>query len=522
MKQEQTWRQHFNLSSEHAQMRLSDLLSSQIINESEYLDWASASYQKPYLTKQEGEPLSDPASLWLEYKDAYSWSPECMPLATWDGHVIVGCLEPSQSPLPSDLRAIEILCSFTHLNKLWQTYQKANEIKPKIPTFSFESLESVVTPHDQQQNYSEQIKANPKVNQKESQDLAQGASQGHNQVQSQQNQNSEPEAFAPEGLSWKPQENNSKTEDSLLSDASPTEESKQQMNEPDSEGSSAPEAAPEGIQISASLEPVTLTRTDVLSTQQPQQQQAQQIQTQQTQAPELLQPQTMQAELKIEEVTKPNAEIPVPAAEITSEKLEIPVPAAEANRPSLELSAPSAVEIDSDASIRMQNYRIDQTTEKSWLEKAKESNQNLFKLSCDQIFTDLSAYLDQLIILSYNELSLSITPLYWNDHLPSNVSVRSYQITSPNIFRIVSMSEKPFHGAPILNDFNEKFFEDWHGGEIPNHLTIIPLLVSGKVVGMIYGAGPKSSYTGQALKFCETKIQLWFEEWLRQVNLNVA
>jgi hypothetical protein len=82
-------------------------------------------------------------------------------------------------------------------------------------------------------------------------------------------------------------------------------------------------------------------------------------------------------------------------------------------------------------------------------------------------------------------------------------SMIEFSLKIPSIFRIVSTTQKPYHGFVSLNDLNEAFFESWNHGQIPDHVTIVPLMDHDLVVGMLMGFGEKSCYNKNVLQFTE-------------------
>jgi hypothetical protein len=154
--------------------------------------------------------------------------------------------------------------------------------------------------------------------------------------------------------------------------------------------------------------------------------------------------------------------------------------------------------------------------EKSWLELAQANGKDLFKKLSSELFAELKAYFDHTILLGYIETTKSVVALVWDVDL-SEGSQKIYSLEAPSVLRIVRNTEKPYHGSPVINEFNEKFFEDWHSGELPDHLTITPLLVDGRIVGMVYASGRKAANTPQALLFAE----MLTKEFLTQISKKI-
>ena len=52
---------------------------------------------------------------------------------------------------------------------------------------------------------------------------------------------------------------------------------------------------------------------------------------------------------------------------------------------------------------------------------------------------------------------------------------------------------------------NEKFFEFWNQGQVPGNITMVPLIVRNKLVGMWMGLGESNTYNWNTLRQMETK-----------------
>ncbi len=58
-------------------------------------------------------------------------------------------------------------------------------------------------------------------------------------------------------------------------------------------------------------------------------------------------------------------------------------------------------------------------------------------------------------------------------------------LRKPNIFRIASLSDLPFHGAVAKNEINTSYFQMWTGGKIPDVATIYPVSDDDQLKGFI-------------------------------------
>jgi hypothetical protein len=78
-----------------------------------------------------------------------------------------------------------------------------------------------------------------------------------------------------------------------------------------------------------------------------------------------------------------------------------------------------------------------------------------------------------------------VTELAWKMHI---------NLTNPNIFRIAYKSGFPFHGEVSPNPHNEKYFEWWNRGVVPNFVTIHPVTHNENVIGFLAGFGKNSEF----------------------------
>ncbi len=108
--------------------------------------------------------------------------------------------------------------------------------------------------------------------------------------------------------------------------------------------------------------------------------------------------------------------------------------------------------------------------------------------AADVMFSKMLPQFEMSMLLICEDQNLR--PLFWSGNFkiadeqkPSLIALQQV-----SIFKIVHASGKPYHGYLIANHTNSKFFADWNSGEIPKHVTIIPIFVNKYLVGMWLGA----------------------------------
>lgn len=60
-------------------------------------------------------------------------------------------------------------------------------------------------------------------------------------------------------------------------------------------------------------------------------------------------------------------------------------------------------------------------------------------------------------------------------------------LTQASIFKIVYTTALPYHGHIVPNPINNQFFGEFNGGVTPSHVTVMPVMVSGQIAGMLMG-----------------------------------
>jgi hypothetical protein len=61
---------------------------------------------------------------------------------------------------------------------------------------------------------------------------------------------------------------------------------------------------------------------------------------------------------------------------------------------------------------------------------------------------------------------------------------------SPNPFRVAKFTTKPYHGEVYPNAVNDRFFQLWNNGKYPSILTVVPVKLQGKVFAYFVGCEP--------------------------------
>ncbi len=126
---EQSWMEYFkiklaqleesyNKQSSPNMSLLCYALKNNFLTPHEYLEWAQKHYTLPILSNVFFKENLNDNKNWNRLKDLYQWNIEVQPIASWEEHLIIGCLEvPPQ--FPAGLKPIFVLCDFNDLELSW-------------------------------------------------------------------------------------------------------------------------------------------------------------------------------------------------------------------------------------------------------------------------------------------------------------------------------------------------------------------------------------------------------------------
>jgi hypothetical protein len=393
-------RESFELSGT-ALSFLNYALQEKKIAAEEYLKWAQKSYQLPCLHSRFflETPLSQ--EMFARWATHYRWSVECLPVAEWDGSLIVACLEP-----PQDF--------------------------PDVPTFSFVIAEPEALQNAWQQLHPSQ-EATP------------------------------PPAEVPDGLS-------------MAAVQSPSEKKEDHRDL---------------LNFETHVAPPTLVKLDI-----PEFKEGDQSQDDPLVAPP-------------KQIANDALEHSVVAGKSENSKIiKTVVPAsphpplnpsyqADENR-NIPASPTSATALKG----KPQSHPAPSTA--FALEKIKKQQGSLMAEKVKKALGDMKTHFKKAMILTLDENESQIMVFAWDESFQGipDTSVR-IPLKSPSIFNIVASTQKPFHGYVSLNQLNEKFFEDWNHGSIPDHVTITPVISNDKVIAMLMGFADKSAYNKSSLQWAE-------------------
>lgn len=423
---QQAWFEHFKeqlhgLTESFAESGTSVSLLSYALQEKrlspeKYLAWAMSHYLLPQLQSRffTETPLSQ--EMFARWATHYPWSAECLPVAEWDGSLIVACLQPPQD-FPSNPTSIIVLASPENLQMAWKTLHPE---KAKIP-------------------------ANPVM--ESSQDSA------------------------PEGIDMSaatmvaPRKSDVITFDDLGVESSAPKESTSE--EEGVEGLEGLDADSSSGQLDGLFDGATVVQLKSFNAAEAH--------------PPAAEATVVKPKEDMENIFKDTAES---APDSTIEKTTISP-----------ISRTSRITKPHINPVAAGHFA---------LEKIKKKNSAILDEKIHHVLKEMKVYYQKSLILTLDESESQMTVFAWDDNFldMKDPSVR-LPLKVPSIFNIVASTQKPFHGYISLNEINEKFFEDWNQGQIPDHVTITPLIIKDSMVGMLMGFGEKSAYNRSSLNLAE-------------------
>ncbi len=401
------WQEHFRTSIKNAEGLYSKdttnisflhfCLRSKVIPADAYLDWAKENYQLPVLSENYFKTHKPQQEFYSKWQKTYPWSAECLPIAEWDGALIVACLQ-----LPDDYKhtqaAVFVLTSHEVLDNSWNIYQKSSQTS-ETDFMDITKLAATLTTISDDTNF-----------------------------------------FDADGKL-------------VLEDTPPKEEaSETTIDEIEDE-----ENSPDGLLGDIS---------------------------EQKMGPRSVEP-------------------------ITTAKMEF-----EDEKTTIDTNPPLAPVKATMSTNNMAAYLI---------EKIRKQGQDLFDKEVLASLQLLKTFFKKSMLLAIGDKDQLIKPILWDNSFNiQKPQTTEFNLKAPSIFKIVSNTQKPYHGFVVLNDINEAFFESWSQGQIPNHVTIVPVLDGDLLVGMLMGFGEKSSYNKNVLQFTENVAKELSQKIFKNSNTKAA
>lgn len=144
------------------------------------------------------------------------------------------------------------------------------------------------------------------------------------------------------------------------------------------------------------------------------------------------------------------------------------------------------------------------TTKQFILDLLFQKNKTQFIEEIQGVFEKMKSHFPKSMVLSLDAEESAFKPYQWTNEFKSeSENTQLVDLTNPSLFKIVSVSQKSYHGFIVLNEVNERFFEEWNQGALPDHATATPILINNKLAGILIGIGEKSNYSWATLNLME-------------------
>lgn len=128
---------------------------------------------------------------------------------------------------------------------------------------------------------------------------------------------------------------------------------------------------------------------------------------------------------------------------------------------------------------------------------------DFLKTESQKAFSQMKSHFEKSLILAISDDESKLKVQFWDDGFKKPQNEKVIPLKTPSIFNIVAQTVKPFHGPISLNEINEQFFEIWNQAQIPSHVTITPIVVQDKLVGMLMGIAGSQAFNKATLNFAE-------------------
>jgi hypothetical protein len=407
-------------------------LQQKIFAEADYLQWASQELGLPVLGAEFFQRSAD-ADFWNMIKTQYSWRPDLLPLGQWDDVLFIGCLEkPDVFNFPKPIAFVLVPSAF--LQKRWTEYitlitPGAQALAPApLPLPSDNFTHTAMT--GATANAMIDTKSEPTFN-----------SETVDEMTSSKISFEMPDGFALQTPAIK-------FDFSAVKNSTPSDE--------------MPDGLPDGFK--ASVPPIPPLRVPSRPTLNLQPSSALKIAV-----PEFP-PIPLEAEM-LPEITQTQSKIletnfgSHPDLALTPEALSPP-----AAKPELPPVAPVIA--------------LMPTAKPEGPSGAGRALDDVGKMAFDR----MASYFQKsmLLIVENNEAK----PVLWSKDfqvLDSSAMQKSFSLGEPGIFRIAFDTHLPYHGRVVASPVNTEFFKTWNANQLPQHVTVMPVMLSDQVLGFLMG-----------------------------------
>jgi hypothetical protein len=139
--------------------------------------------------------------------------------------------------------------------------------------------------------------------------------------------------------------------------------------------------------------------------------------------------------------------------------------------------------------------------------EARKSTVDQSAILKSKVIDPLLPYYNKIMILLKRDSVLS--PWLWNANFtPSEQDPQSVSLEKPSPFRIVDRTLKSYHGYVVDGEVQEAFFDNWNNSEVPDVLTISPVVIQDQLVAAVLAIGDKNMNQKTSLQNCEKSAEI--------------
>ena len=485
-------------------------LKKGVLTSEEYLDWARETHQIAVLSESFFTKHPPTLEVFAKYRSKFLWTEQCLPIAEWEGQPIVACLE-----IPTDYsgQAIFLLTAYENLESTWSTWTASTAIGSLEAPEEID-LSAMTAIGDSPQDSSDHlINTDGELKLQDEEDKEDEAAQ---EMALSEDSGVSPEGFLKDvsdtgssvplsinnnfvGITLKPltpppiPENTHSIDTAVVMEVSMQEPSMLHLLEVPANEAAAikailPKAAIDLISTSVELHPVLVDENSALTAQKPRTNPPQKehdsglvtIQEMVKKGPRTSRPLALDSlPLDDDQIVETDTQKRVLSAFATAEDL----PKAPMKRTQTPIVGAAAY----------------------LLEKIRKAQPEKFDKEVIACFNQCKTFFKKSMLLAIGDKDRVVKPILWEggDFDIKKPSMVEFSLRIPSIFRVVSGTQRPYHGYVVTNDLNEAFFEAWNHGQVPDHVTIVPLMDNDLVIGMLMGFGEKACYNKSVLNFSE-------------------
>lgn len=126
--------------------------------------------------------------------------------------------------------------------------------------------------------------------------------------------------------------------------------------------------------------------------------------------------------------------------------------------------------------------------------------------SIKEVFELCRKHYEKQLYVEFNDAKKTAVAKYWPHDFVATETPSEYSLQEDSFLAIVAKTQKSYHGYVVKNSVSERFFKEVNSGQLPENMTMVPLMKNDVVVGAVMGWGPKSTYNLSVLRDMEKTV----------------